>query len=340
MKIFLGIDVHKNSFSYCFVKEGTVDKKGSLVADIEAFVKLIKKLYPDSEIESAYEAGFSGFDLHYALKKAGIDSFVIDPGSVIKAPNDRVKTDAIDAKKLASHLEKGLLTPVHVPTRKEIELRSLSRVREQMVEMRKATANRIKSFLLFNGYLRAFDSRRISNKFLKEHEAKLSGVLRESFRYLCDQWREQTLKLYEIRKKFISLAESDKELKIYQSVPGIGVLTALTLKLELGDIIGRFKSQKKLYSYTGLTPTEYSSGDKDRKGHISRKGPPRIRKMLVESAWIAIRYDNSLRQSYNEITQRRGAKIAIVAIARKLIGRLRSCLKKKTLYVSEPINIG
>ena len=86
------------------------------------------------------------------------------------------------------------------------------------------------------------------------------------------------------------------------------------------------------HNYLGFTPTEHSSGDNIRYGHISRQGRAILRYILIEASWIAIRKDPSLDKIYKQIKNSRGAKIAIVGVARRLAGRLRSCLKKGKFY--------
>ena len=118
---------------------------------------------------------------------------------------------------------------------------------------------------------------------------------------------------------------------VYKSVPGIGEISALKLKNEFGDM-SQFSNEKKLFSYLGLTPVEYSSGDHIRQGHISRQGRSLLRHIFVESAWIAIKVDNELMTIYQRIAKKRGKKRAIVGIARRLAGRLRACLQQGTIY--------
>jgi transposase len=101
--------------------------------------------------------------------------------------------------------------------------------------------------------------------------------------------------------------------------------------------MSQFSSERALSSYTGLTPCEYSSGEHVRKGHISRQGKPVLRSILVQCAWTAIRYDKSLREVFDRIGKRAGAKRAIVAVARRLIGRIRACFRANTLYQSVSI---
>src|SRR5581483_10206356 len=116
--------------------------------------------------------------------------------------------------------------------------------------------------------------------------------------------------------------------------PGIGPTAARVLANELGDM-SQFLNERALFSYTGLTPREYSSGEHRRLGHISRQGKPLLRKTLVQAAWKAISCDQNLGAVYDRISQKAGAKREIVAIARRLVGRIRACIKKGCLYLSE-----
>ena len=94
----------------------------------------------------------------------------------------------------------------------------------------------------------------------------------------------------------------------------------------------QFENERQLSSFVGVTPSEHSSGEHVRQGHITKQGKPILRKILVQAAWTAIRYDKELRFVYNRIATRAGCKRAIIAIARKLIGRIRACFVKETLY--------
>ena len=99
---------------------------------------------------------------------------------------------------------------------------------------------------------------------------------------------------------------------------GVGILTALTFLVELGDL-SRFDNRRQVGSYLGLVPACYESGEaNDRKGHITRLGPPRVRKVLNQAAWHLVRLDPLWRKRYEEIEGRRGAKKAITAVMRKL----------------------
>src|SRR3990167_2698786 len=96
--------------------------------------------------------------------------------------------------------------------------------------------------------------------------------------------------------------------------------------------MSQFRNEKKLYSYLGFTPTEHSSGENVYQGHISRQGRAKLRHIFVEAAWIAIRKDPTLAEIFQRITKKRGAKRSIVGVARRIAGRLRSCLQNKKPY--------
>jgi len=118
---------------------------------------------------------------------------------------------------------------------------------------------------------------------------------------------------------------------IYESVPGVGPLLARQLANELGDM-KQFSNEKRLYSFIGLTPSEHSSGEHTRQGHITRQGNPVLRGILVEAAWVAIRHDPDLEKIFKRIAATRGKRRAIVSIARRLAGRIRSCVLTGALY--------
>ncbi len=341
MKLFVGIDVHKRTFSIAAICEGVFVKTWSMEADPQKCIESLMSYFDGAIISSVYEAGFSGYTLHRSLKSAGIDNIVINPASVQQAANNRVKTDKLDAKKMATQLSLGLLKGIEVPTRERELKREITRLRSQLVDQRVSILLQIKSKLMYYGLMSANDNRKASDKYMKELEKlEIEPELKFSFKVLVDQWRRCSEKIKEIEQEIFKQEQQDKEVTtIYKSVPGVGMITARVLANELGDLRTRFKNERELFSYTGLTPSEYSSGDNIRKGKISRCGPARIRWILVEAAWMCIRTDKSLKEAYERIKQRRGGKKAIVAIARKLIGRIRSCFIKNSLYIPQPTKI-
>ncbi|WP_299409854.1 transposase [Acaryochloris sp. IP29b_bin.148] len=129
-KVFIGIDVHKRTYAIASFMDGGVIKRWTTLTSPEQLVVQLKAFYPQADICTAYEAGFSGFVLHRALKNAGIENLVVNPGSIETASHNRVKTDKRDAKKIASLLAVGRLRGIRVPTEHIEQKRLLTRTRE------------------------------------------------------------------------------------------------------------------------------------------------------------------------------------------------------------------
>jgi transposase len=327
-KVFVGMDVHKKTYAIAAYCDGEIVKKWTTKADPVATAAQLNRYFAGAEIHSAYEAGFSGFKLHRVLSDVGVLSRVIHAASVEVKSNDRVKTDKRDAKKIAEQIAFGKLRAIDVPSEEVEHRRALTRGREQVVERRKAIGNQLKMKLSYLG-IDYPDKFKISENFMKWVEKlEINGSHRFAIKELIDAWRQESKRIKRFEQELAKQAANDPLEKIYRSAPGIGAISARTLSNELGDMT-RFDNERQLFSTTGLTPGEYSSGDRVRKGHISRQGSSRIRGLLTEVAWRAISEDQSLKAFYKRVAQTRDGKRAIVAVARKLLGRLRYCLKHK-----------
>jgi transposase len=149
--------------------------------------------------------------------------------------------------------------------------------------------------------------------------------------YYVDKWEQLTKELNAMKGELVAMqTEAERQLMaIYQSAPGVGTINALKILGELGDM-SQFTNEKPLFSYLGLTPSEYSSREHVRQGHISRQGRPVLRQLFVESAWVAIKKDPTLMDVYQRLASKKGGKRAIVAVVRRLAGRLRSCANNNT----------
>jgi transposase len=145
-------------------------------------------------------------------------------------------------------------------------------------------------------------------------------------------WEQLSIQILEINQEMVKQAAEDIRLEaVYKSAPGIGPIGARVLANELEDM-SHFLNERQLFSYTGLTPSEHSSGGHVRRGRISRQGKTVIRKILVLAAWTAIRRNQQLRVVFERIAAKAGGKKAIVAIARRLIGHIRACFRKQCFY--------
>jgi len=334
--IHVGIDVHKNSYSLVSIHDGVVIKKDRMIASPLELIRYLKNKFSGAKINTAYEAGFSGFHLHRLLVDHEINNIVVHPAS-IEVSRERVKTDKRDALKIATQLAHNRLHSIHVPNENQEAKRRVTRLRSSLMEDRCKYANRIKALLFQYGLIDAHDDSIVSKKWIEQLLGMLKkGNFIDGFKYAvqsyADQWLAITTKVKEIDKKLVEQAEDESDLdSIYRSVPGIGALSARILANELGDM-KQFSSEKRLFSYTGLTPREYSSGDNKWLGSISRQGKPILRKILIEAAWVAIKKDNKLEGICSALAKRVGTRRAIVGVARRLIGHIRACVLKGERY--------
>ena len=331
--VYVGIDVHKDTYTVTCVHHKCIVKRATVQADPAGLAASLPRWFPGATLLSAYEAGFSAFVLHRALTQAGITNIVVNPASIAVAANDKVKTDRRDAKKLAFDLADGRLRGIYVPTEQEELSRLLPRTRAQMVEHRARVARQIKAKLHHFGLIAPTSRRLITHRYVREIETwSLPMELRLSLSWLSEQWRFATRQLLDIRRLLRDQARAQPRLEgVYRSVPGVGEVAARVLATELGDLT-RFANERALFSYTGLTPSEYSSGRSVRRGPISRQGSSRVRHVLIEIAWRAVSRDAALHEIFERIAATRGKKRAIVAIARRLVGRMRACFRQGTRY--------
>ncbi len=336
--VFVGIDVHKKKYHITAVMDQLIIKKCTTLADPgQVALSLSSWFAGAAKICTAYEAGFCGFGFHRKLVAAGIHSIVVNPASIEVAANDRVKTDARDSEKIARHLTAGNLRGVNIPTEKQELSRLYQRTRQQLRDIRTMLGNQIKSKLFQFGWIPPEDDQVMSLTYVRKVQAlSLPEELQITIESLLVSWKNIYAEIQKLNRKIKEQNEQNPNIQRIKTVPGLGDLTSNILYTELGDM-RQFPNERSLFSFLGLTPCEYSSGEKQRKGHITRQGPGRLRHILVEITWRTIRVDSGLRAVYNRIAQHRGGKRAIVACARKLAGRIRSCLIQRQDYRYEAI---
>jgi transposase len=308
---------------------------GSIAGEWPVLRRILDR-YKGNVIQCVYEAGCFGFWLHDRLVDYGVDCLVTPPSLVPQQWGNRVKTDRRDSRKLSHLLAKGLLKRVWVPSEEERYHRQVIRRRRQLVGDRVRTQNRIKSELRFYGIDLPESKARWTQVYL-ENLSRIkfrNSWMQESFNRLLEQYEFLTGLIdrqTRIVKDLSKTALYCDRVKILTSVPGIGVITAMEILLELQDV-SRFRRADQLGAYVGLTPSQYTSADKVRMGRITGIGKDNVRVALIEAAWWLIRKDAAMRIKYEKIKARAGAKRAIVAIARNLLLRIRRMLLDNRSY--------
>ena len=327
--VFVGVDLHRFKWHVTIRTEDEELFSGTLPGQWEVLRRLLDR-YRGYSVQVVYEAGYFGFWLHDRLVGYGADCIVTPPSLLPQEYGNRVKTDRRDSRKLAYLLAKGMLKRVWVPRLEERYHRQVTRRRRQLIGDRVRVQNRIKSELQFYGvelvgprgpwprvYVERLWCIRFGDRWMQESFERLL----EQYGFLTEQIGKQTKLLKELSQTSLYR----KRVEILRSVPGIGLIAAMELLVELQDI-GRFRRAEQLAAYVGLTPSQYSSAEKVRMGRITRSGKNGLRGTLVEASWTLITKDGAMRDKYERIKARAGAKRAIVAIARTLLLRSRRIL--------------
>jgi transposase len=335
-QLFVGIDLHKLRWHVTVRTEEVELFSGGIPGNWEALKPLLER-FRDYHIQAVYEAGYFGFWLHDHLEDFGGRCVVTPPSLLPQEHGNHVKTDRRDSRKLAHLLAKGLLKEVWVPSHEERCHRQVIRRRRQLIGDRVRTQNRIKAELRFFGieipepmgkwsraYLTNLHRLQFHNPWMQESFQRLL----EQYDFLSGQIRTQT----DVLEKLAELSQYKDRVAILRTVPGIGLIAAMELLLELQDV-ARFRKADQLAAYVGLTPSQYSSADKIRMGRITAIGKNQLRGTLVEVAWRLIAKDRAMRRKYERIKVRSGSKRAIVAIARMTLLRTRRMLLDGTPYL-------
>ncbi|MFA3784244.1 IS110 family transposase, partial [Melioribacteraceae bacterium 4301-Me] len=258
-----------------------------------------------------------------------------------KSKERRTKTDKVDSTKLARELSVGHLEGIYIPSSKAEALRTLVRLRRQLVSDQTRQKNRIKSLLLFLGYSVPEDiqTKHWSQRFIKalrdldiEHE-EAKATLNELLNNL-NFIRSQLVEILKKIKEFIAKdPQADKTVRLLKTIPGIGSILAIILYSEIIDIT-RFKSLDELASCIGFSPAIYSSADKEINLGITKQQNKYIRNYLIEAAWTAIRKDPALQMAYGKLCQRMPPNKAIIRISKKLLNRIRTVWLNQQEYVT------
>ena len=329
-EIFVGLEDSKKTWKICVRSDKAIIHETSMRAEFSVFKAYLKR-FVNCRITVMYEAGFKGFNLYDKLVAAQIGCVVLPPHLLEEPKVARVKTDKHDARKLARLLESGDYRSCRIPDPERREDRQLCRTLNAVEKEIKSTRNRIRKLLQFHGIASGIPEKQWQkNDFRSLLSLDLGDSLKKSMAILLSLletlWHHQC----ELRRELRKLCSKERYKKAYmliESLPGIGWLSAIRLVLELGEDLTTFGSGKAIAAFVGLTGREYSSGERIRKGRITGMGNNFVRSWLIESAWVSIRRDPVLQEFYQRIWKNSGSKKkAIVAVARKLIVRLRACV--------------
>ena len=292
-------------------------------------------------IEACALAGW----VHDLCTRRGVACKVANTASEAwKFKHAKRKTDRDDALRLAQLEALGQLPAVVVPAKQTREWRALIAYRQGLVGRRVVAQNRIRAILLGQGLPAPCGHRAWTATGLEGIEAYARPLAQcgadELWRGLLHlaltELRQARDLIDQAEAKLDGLARASEAVRILQTVPGVGPRTAEAVAAHLHDP-HRFANAKRVSAYAGLVPRQFQSGECDRRGRITKRGPALLRKLLVECAWAMLRYNAWARAVYLRLSRGKARrKQAIVALARKLLVRLWAMLRDRTPWRDDP----
>ena len=333
--VFAGIDYHKR-FSIVTLgnKEGKMLSQERLENDEHQIRKFFLRHAP---LTCAIENCRTNEWFVETVKKCGCDVKVSNTYRLRLIADSAKKNDKIDSKLLMELIARDYLPTCYQPTQQERLLRERLRWRVKLMKSRTKYKNMAHALM---------DK---ENKDNTVHSSKQRKNVASS-KHLTEE-RQQRLednleiigffdeRLNKTDKELENLAKDNQDVIRLKTIPGVGTLSAFMLFAELGDIT-RFKSARHVGSYFGLVPRLYASSDTHYLGHITKRGSGLVRRLLVQDAWQAIKVSKVFRHRYSSILKRRGKKVAIIAIARRIAEIAYRILRDKTEFDETKLTLG
>lgn len=333
---FCGIDMHKKSWAITIENEDVTMRTFVQEANPETLIRHLNNNFPGANFLAGYEAGYFGFSAQRRLKDSGIDCLVVNPADIPTTHKEKdQKRDPLDSRKIARALRTKTVSAIWVPPLYLEQDRQLLRTRKMLAKDLTRNKNRIKSLLQLHGipYSPVFENGKShwSGRFLKWLEeirlSEESGT--ESLQCLLRNLLFLRTELLTVSGKIRKLSQSDRYKSAYErliKIPGIGPIVSMTILTEVGDI-SRFRDTDHFRSYLGLIPTAHDSGEKEHPGRITNRANAKLRSLLVEATWSAIRTDPVYLHTYRQYKHRMKENNALIRTARKLANHIYFAIK-------------
>jgi transposase len=339
--IMVACDLHDKTMVLKIARSREAADKVTLRNTSAGRARLIEQLRERSQAAAgarvifAYEASGQGFGLYDELAAAGFECHVLAPTKIARSTQHKQrKTDEADAEQilqlLRGHVLAGNPLPkVWIPDIQTRDDRELVRARLDAAEKGALIKAQIQGLLKRNRLTRP---EQLKCAWTKKASVWLRAVTRDpavgvgtraTLASLLRQWEFLQEEIERLDETLESLAHAPRYARAISELvqlQGVGALTALVFLTEIGDL-GRFANRRQISAYLGLVPRSYESGAaNDRKGHITRQGPSRVRRVLCQAVWSRIRQDGADHAAYQRLVERnpKHKKIAVVAAMRRL----------------------
>lgn len=326
-KVFVGIDVHKRSWTVTAITRPYLKTQATMPPSADALRAFLESAFPDAEYVAAYESGFTGFSTYYLLVDRGIECHIMNAADIPTSQYDKVmKTDKVDSRKIAETLMSGNFREVHPRPKDDLDDRTFCRLGAKLRKQIASCKVRAKHLLHTNGVAiperfgekRTYWSKAFSDWLLS---VKLLSNTNHSMKLIVNQVASLRKNLLEVDRHVRNLSQSPKYAPCFnalRTIPGIGIVTAMHLIVEVGTDMSRFPNERAFASYLGLVPTCHDSGDSKSAGKKTFRGNKVLGTLLVEASWKAVINCPELGLYYNAQIKKIKPQKAIIKVARKL----------------------
>jgi transposase len=340
----LAIDLGKYKSVACVYGSADEHRFHSLATSRAELTRLLDQHRPAVVlIEACLLAGW----VHDLCVEQGVTCLVANTRSEAwKFKHLKRKTDKDDALRLAEVFRLGKFPSVTIPVKEVREKRGLIETRQKLVGRRVALQNRIRAILVGQGLPAPCGARawtQLGLAGIAQHARSIAECLtlelwRGRLHLALTELARVTELLDQAERKLDELAKTDEGMRILDTIPGVGPRTAEAVVAFLPEP-KRFRTTKQVSAYGGFVPRQYQSTDTDYRGRITKRGPKTLRKLLVECAWVMLRYNAWARAVYQRLTHggKTRKKQAIVALARKLLVRCWAMLRDGTTWRADPV---
>lgn len=335
----VALDLGTKKTTFCEVQNGVVVQRAS-VSEFSSLRALVGPDQPQATI--AIEACREAWHAYEVLSGWGNEVLLVDTtrSKQVGIGHHGRKTDRLDAEVLARAVERGGLPKAHLLSAERRVLRRLLGVRKNLINTRSTLIVVARGLAREMGQpLPGCDTESFVSR---ARVAPLSDELRVLLEPLLAPLESVNQQLAKVEEELTRLAQQEPVIQLLCTAPGVGPLVAAVF-VSVVDEARRFKRAHQLESYLGLVPGEYSSGGNKRVGAITKKGNSYLRSMLMQAAWVIVRkrdMSDPLTRWGNTLLERRGKKVGVVAVARKLAGVLWAMWKNGTVYDAELLRKG
>jgi len=316
----LGIDLHRKTSYWTLIdKERKVLYKKNLPTTKEGIAQGLSEMnIAPSLVEAAIEPVSQWGWYGDCMAEQGMTVRLVDVYKTKLIAGTKLKNDKVDALALAELLRSDFLPTAYRAPEQTRDMREFMRHRAFLVRLRARIRGRVHQILWKHGIISPWSD--LFGIKAREWLGKLTlrSPYKEEREELTSMWKDISERLAAHNRTCEELTVRNPKAGLLMSIPGIGVITSLTILAEVGDF-SRFLSPDKLACYAGLVSSSYSSGERTRLGHITHRGSVWLRTALVEATATVNPKWGALHDFYARIKERKGSKVARVALARKML---------------------